>query len=129
VVILHTFLTLLAGFLTIAALVAGFDALLKRVIPGGANAKNQPAAMLANLCSTLLATAAGGYVTIWAAWAQGNPLVEVLVLAIVVLAISALSALQSRGLQPVWYQLTMVALAPLGVLAGAVIKLKIGGIL
>jgi len=46
----------------------------------------------------------------------------VLALALVVLALSALSALQSRGKQPVWYQLALVAITPIGVLAGGLVR-------
>ena len=76
---------------------------------------------------TVLAAAAGGYVTAWAAAA--NPLIHVLALGIVVLAIAALSVLQSKGEQPIWYQLTLVALTPLGVLAGGLVRLRVLGIL
>jgi hypothetical protein len=74
-----------------------------------------------------LAAAAGGYVTAWLSAA--NPLIHVLVLGIVVLAMGALSALQARGKQPVWYALTLLALTPLGVLAGGLVRLWVLGIL
>jgi predicted membrane-bound dolichyl-phosphate-mannose-protein mannosyltransferase len=61
--------------------------------------------------------------------ATGNPLVLVLVLAIVVLAMAALSALQSRGVQPVWYALALLVLMPLGALAGGMLRLRVLGIL
>ena len=47
--------------------------------------------------------AAGGYVT--ALVAAANPLIHVLALGIMVLALAALSALQAKGKQPIWYQL------------------------
>jgi hypothetical protein len=37
--------------------------------------------------------------------------------------------LQSKGEQPIWYQLTLVALTPLGVLAGGLVRLRVLGIL
>ena len=52
-----------------------------------------------------------------------------LALAIIVLALSALSAMQARGKQPVWYQLALVAIAPVGVLAGGLVWLRVMGIL
>jgi hypothetical protein len=61
--------------------------------------------------------------------ADANPLVHVLALGIVVLALAALSALQSRGNQPIWYQLAQVAISPLGVLAGGLLRLRVLGIL
>ena len=80
-----------------------------------------------NLGYSFLAAAAGGYVTAWVAAA--NPLVHVLALGMVVLALAALSALQSRGKQPIWYQLALVAISPLGVLAGGLVRLRVLGIL
>ncbi|MGD0522364.1 MAG: hypothetical protein ABSA48_13990 [Terracidiphilus sp.] len=52
-----------------------------------------------------------------------------LALGIVVLALAALSALQSKGEQPIWYQLALVAITPLGVLAGGLLRLRVLGIL
>ena len=64
------------------------------------------------------------------AWvAAANPLYHVLALGIIVLALAALSALQSRGKQPIWYQLTLVAITPMGVLAGGLVRLRVLGIL
>jgi hypothetical protein len=36
---------------------------------------------------------------------------------------------QSRGKQPIWYLLAQVAAAPLGVLAGGLLRLRLLGIL
>jgi hypothetical protein len=47
----------------------------------------------------------------------------------VVLAMAALSALQERGKQPIWYALTLLALMPIGVLAGGLVRLRVLGIL
>ena len=119
-VILHAFLALL---------VIGMTALLTRLTPSwvGERGKPKPGYMFVNLGYSFLAAAAGGYVTAWAAAA--NPLVHVLALGMVVLALSALSALQSRGQQPIPYQLALVALSPLGVLAGGLARLRVLGIL
>ena len=43
---------------------------------------------------------------------------------ITVLLLAALSALQQRGKQPIWSMLTLVALTPLGVLAGGLVRLR-----
>lgn len=128
-VIVHTFLALLAGFATMAMLVMAVTALITRVAPEwvGAEGQPKPAYAFVNLGYSFLAAAAGGYVTAWAAAA--NPMVHVLVLGIVVLAMAALSALQSRGKQPVWYALTLLALMPFGVLAGGLVRLRVMGIL
>jgi hypothetical protein len=128
-VILHAFLALLAGFATMALTVVIVTALLARLAPDwvGEEGKPRPTYAFVNLGYSFLAAAGGGYVTAWASAA--NPQIHVLVLGIVVLAMGALSALQSRGKQPVWYALTLLALMPLGVLAGGLLRLRVVGIL
>jgi hypothetical protein len=125
----HAFLALLAGYATMAILVIVVTALLGRLTPGwvGEEGKPRPGYAFVNLGYSFLAAAAGGYVTAWAS--PANPLIHVLVLGIVVLAMSALSALQSKGKQPVWYALALLALMPLGVLAGGLVRLRVMGIL
>jgi hypothetical protein len=143
VVILHAFLALAAGFATMALLVIVLTALLTRLVPSwtSAEGKPQPGSPEGDLCPmgwepgyafvnlgySFLAAAAGGYVTAWAAAA--NPLIHVLALGIVVLALAALSALQLRGKQPIWYALALVAISPVGVLAGGLVRLRVVGIL
>lgn len=128
-VILQAFLALFAGFAVLVLLAIAQTALLKRMVPSWNNAegRQQPSYVFVNLGSSLLAAAVGGYVT--AAAAEANPLIHVLALAMVVLALAALSALQSRGKQPIWHQLALVAVSPLGVLAGGLVRLRVLGIL
>ena len=128
-IILRTFLALLAGFATMALLVIVITALLAKLTPGwmGEQGKPELSYIIVNLGYSFLAAAAGGYVTAWAAAA--NPLIHVLALGIVVLALTALSALQLRGKQPVWYALALVAISPIGVLAGGLVRLRVVGIL
>lgn len=128
-VILHAFLALLAGFATMAVLVIVITALLTKLTPGWVSeqGKPRPGYVVVNLGYSFLAAAAGGYVTAWAGAA--NPLYHVLALGIVVLALAALSAMQSKGRQPVWYALALVAVSPLGVLAGGLVRLRVLGIL
>jgi hypothetical protein len=128
-VALHAFLALLAGFVTMAALVALITALLKILTPGWMSemGRPKPGYIFVNLGYSFLAAAGGGYVTAWIA--QHNPLIHVLALAIIVLLLAAMSALQQRGQQPVWYMLALVALTPLGVLAGGLVRLRVLGIL
>jgi hypothetical protein len=129
VVILHAFLALVAGFAVMVVLVMLLTSLLQRLVPSwvGAEGRPQPGYVIVNLGYSFLAAAAGGYVT--AAIAAANPLIHVLALGMVVLALAALSALQSRGKQPIWYQLSLVAISPLGVLAGGLVRLRVLGIL
>jgi len=128
-VTLHAFVALLAGFATMAILVIVVTALLTRLAPSWVQSEGRPRPgyVFVNLGYSFLAAAAGGYVTAWASYS--NPLVLVLALAIIVLAMAALSAMQSRGKQPVWYQLALVAITPLGVMAGGLVRLRVLGIL
>lgn len=104
-------------------------ALLSRLVPSWTDTEGKPLPgyIVVNLGFSFLAAAAGGYVTAWVAAA--NPLIHVLALALVVLALAALSALQLRGKQPIWYQLSLVAISPIGVLAGGLVRLRVLGIL
>jgi hypothetical protein len=126
---MHAFVALAAGFLTMAVLVGALTALLMRLTPSWVQdqGRPQPGYIFVNIGYSFLAAAAGGYVTAWVAAA--NPLYHVLALAIIVLAMAALSAMQQRGKQPIWYQLMLVALSPLGVFAGGIIRLRVLGIL
>jgi hypothetical protein len=128
-VILHGFLALLAGFATMAILVIVVTALLTRLAPDWVGQQGKPGVgyIFVNLGYSFLAAAAGGYITAWAA--SGNPLVYVLALAIVVLVLSALSALQMRGKQPIAYQLALAAISPMGVMAGGLVRLRMLGII
>ena len=128
-VVVHAFVAVVAGFAAMAVVVMLVTALVTRLAPewAGAEGKPRPGYAFVNLGYSFLSAAAGGYVTAWVA--AGNPLVLVLVLGIVVLAISALSALQTRGAQPVWYALTLLTLMPLGALAGGLVRLRVLGIL
>jgi hypothetical protein len=129
VVILRAFLALVAGFATIVLLIATLTALLTKLTPSwvGSPGKPEPGYMFVNLGYSFLAAAAGGFVTAWAS--QANPLIHVLALALAVLALAALSALQQRGQHPVGYMLALVALAPVGVLAGGLVRLRMIGVL
>jgi hypothetical protein len=128
-VILHAFLALLAGFAVMAALVIAMTALLAKLTPEWVGKPGHPGAgyVLVNLGYSFLAAAAGGYATAWAAVA--NPLYHDLGLAVAVLALGTLSAMQSRGKQPIWYALALLAISPLGVLAGGLMRLRVTGIL
>ena len=123
--ILRSFLALLAGFVSMAAVVGIVTAVLVKRAPNwvGTPGHPRPAYVTVNLIYSFAAAMLGGFVTAWLA--PGSPLKHVLVLALIVLLLSGLSALQLRGKQPVWYQLTLVALSPLGVLAGGILRLRI----
>ena len=99
-------------------MVALLTALLMKLTPSwvGEQGSPRPGYIFVNLGYSFLAAAAGGYVTSWVAAA--NPMYHVMALGMIVLVLAALSAVQQRGKQPIWYQLALVAITPLGVLAG-----------
>ena len=112
-----------------AVLVVVASSMLARLAPSwvGTQGKPTPGYVFVNLCYSLLAAAAGGYVTLWVV--ASNPLYYLLALGMIVLAFAALSAIHARGKQPIWYQLALVAIMPLGVIAGGLVRLKEMGIL
>ncbi len=124
-IVLHTFLTLLGGF-AVMAMILALTTALSRWVSRQANSADgktiPPTAMLWSLGATLVAAISGGYVT--ATLATDNPLIHALALAIIVLLLSAMSAIQSRGSYPIWFSLLMVALAPCAVVAGGLLRLK-----
>jgi hypothetical protein len=137
---LQAFLALLAGFAVMLALGLMATAILRRWAPQwvGLERHPRPSYVIVNLGYSFLAAAAGGYVT---AWAGGvNALREILGLAIAVLVFAGISALQAwgpqgkagmeaRSRQPVWYQVMLLVIAPLGVVAGGLVRLRVAGIL
>jgi len=128
-VILHAFVALAAGFATMAVLIASVAALLRKYAPDWASvtATPNPAYTFMNLGTTFIAGGAGGYLT--ARLAEHNPLVHVFALAITVLLLAALSALQQRGQLPIWYLLALVAISPAGVFVGGLIRMRALGVL
>jgi hypothetical protein len=128
-VVLHAFLALAAGFLAIALLVTIMTALLNKLTPSwvAEGSHPEPGYIFVNLGYSFVAAAVGGYITAWIA--GDNPLIHVLALAIPALLLAALSALQHRGQQPVWYLLALVAITPVGVFAGGLIRLRVLGVL
>jgi hypothetical protein len=127
VVRLHSFLALLAGLATTVAVQAALAALVRRAVPGWSDkaAAVTPGSAFVSLGSAFLAGAAGGFFGVWIA--PGNPLGHALVLAIGVLLLAGASAVQQRGRLPVTLLLAQVAIAPLGVLAGGLLRLKMWG--
>ncbi len=128
-VMLRAFLALLAGLATMVTLVLAISALLTRFVPSWAGEPPKPRLdyIFVNLGYSFLAAAAGGYVSAWTA--VSNSLVYILALSIIVLVFAAVSVLQSRGKQPIAYQLALVAVSPLGVVAGGLVRLRAEGIL
>jgi hypothetical protein len=128
-VMLHAFWALLAGFAAVIGVALGLRGLLLWLAPSLAAEDPMPGVWytIVQAGSSLLAGTAGGYVT--AVMGRGNPMIEVLALGIALLALSAMSALQSRGKQPIWFLLVQVAISPMGVLAGGLLRMRVLGIL
>jgi hypothetical protein len=128
-IMLHAFLALGGGFLSLLLAQALGTFLLRRVIPTWAAIEKKPGAgyTFANSGILFLSAALGGFVT--ARLAEANPLIHALALALIVLMLSAMTAMQSRGKQPIWYLLLMIGLTPLGVFVGGAIWLRMMGAL
>jgi hypothetical protein len=133
---LQAFLALLAGFAVMLALVLVGAAVMRRWAPQWSDPEQRPAPayVVVNLVYSFFAAAAGGFVTAWAA--GGNALRDVLGLAIVILVLGAISALQARGggidahrKQPVWYQMMLLVISALGAVAGGLLRLRVAGTL
>jgi hypothetical protein len=119
--IAHSFLAILAGFITIVGLMGIATALLKRFALTRDDAPPDPFIMTVNVGIGLVCSILGGYVT--ARYAQSNALVHALMLALAVLLLSAISALQMKGKQPVYYLMVITTIPPLAVLCGGLLRL------
>lgn len=128
-VILRAVWALLAGFATMTAIVFAITMALMKKAPDwvGTQARPNPAYVFANIGYSFVAAMAGGYITAWIATV--NPLSRVLVLAIIVLVMGAISALEARGRQPVRYQIALAVIGPIGVVLGGLLRLRIFGVL
>lgn len=128
-ILLRSVLALLAGFATMIAIVFVTTMVLMKSAPRwvGTPGRPNPAYVLVNMGYSFIAALAGGYVT--ACIAAADPLQTVLVLAVVVLVMSALSALECRGRQPVRYQVFLAVLGPFGIVLGGILRLKLLGLI
>lgn len=127
-VILRGVWALLAGFAVMTALVFALTLLLAKKAPAfvGEAGKPRPPYIAVNVIYSFLAAAAGGYVAAWIA--RTDLLRIVLVLAVIVLVISAISAIEGRGRQPLAYQIVLIVITPLGVVAGGLLRLMMLGL-
>jgi len=123
----RSFLAILAGFATMAVLVTLATAAITKSLPRVIGEPDHPRRryLLLNLAYSAAFAASGGYVT--AIVAKADPLRNILMLAIVILLLSALSAIQMRGKQPVIYQLALIVLTPVAALAGGLLRMHEAG--
>lgn len=127
-VTLRAFEALFAGLATAILLALAMKSLLKRLAPDWARANAVGFGPLSmNLGFSFLSAAAGGYVTAWTA--EGNPLAPVLMLGVIVLLLTALSALQGQGKRPLKYEVALAVISPAGVVAGGLVRLRVLGVL
>lgn len=126
-VIERSFLAILAGFATMAVLVTLATLGITKSFPGliGDHAHPRRRYMLLNVAYSATFAIAGGYVT--AVIAKADPLRNVLVLAIVILMLSALSAVQLREQQPIAYQFALIVITPIAALAGGLLRMHAAG--
>jgi hypothetical protein len=118
---------LLAGFLMIAAIVGITTAALMKLAPRwvGAQGGSSLRYVSVNLFYSLVAAISGGYITAWIA--HDSSLRYAFALALVVLLLGGLSALQARGRQPIWYQLMLLAIMPIGEVLGGLLRMRLSG--
>ncbi len=121
----RAFFAIASGFVTMAVLIMASIAALSRLAPGFVSKDQRPRLtyMLCNLAFSAAFAVLGGWVTARLAPVPGNPLTLSLMLALVVLLMSALSAMQMRGQQPVTYQLTLIVISPVAVVLGGFLRL------
>lgn len=126
-VIWRAFLALLTGFGVMTGIAAAFRLVLIRAVPGWRNepGASSPGSLFAMMGVAFVAAAGGGFVTAWLA--PANPLGHITALSIGALAMAALSALFERGRRPIAYHLLLVAVLPIGVVAGGLLRLKLWG--
>ena len=123
----RSFLAILAGFATMAVLVTLATLSITKSFPRliGDQAHPRRRYLLLNLAYSAAFAIAGGYLT--AMIAKADPLRNVLMLAIVVLMISALSAMQLRGQQPLVYQFALIVIMPIAALAVGLLRMHAAG--
>jgi hypothetical protein len=122
--LIQSLLAVLGGFAAMAVVVMITTAIAAQLlVPGGMRATAAPgtplpqAYLVTNLGCSALAAFIGGALT--ARIAGHDPLIHGGALAMLMALMSTASARQYRGLQPRWYQLTLMTLMPLIALLGA----------
>ena len=127
--ILRALGALVAGFLTVAMIVGITTAAFMKLAPRWVGAQGSPSIryVLVNLGYSLVAAISGGYVTAWIA--DDSSLRYAFGLALIMLLLGGLSALQERGKQPIWYQLLLMAIMPIGVFAGSLLRMRVSGLI
>lgn len=118
---MRSILAIIVGFLTMNFIVILFTTIAVAILH---LKSTHPTSgyLVFNILYSFLAATAAGYVA--ALIAGRKPLQHALVLAAIMLAFGIFSYRHYTGLQPHWYQLIMIAVPPLCVLAGASIEAR-----
>lgn len=126
-VVFSSFLALVSGLATLIALSLVLELSLRRFVPAYSDVAPHHTRLsaLVRIVATLVPAAAGGYFT---AFLTGRDSIaslmrHALILAVIVLALAALSLLQTRGERPLPLRIAELVLAPVGVLLGALLRL------
>jgi hypothetical protein len=125
--LVNGFLALLIGFVNMVVPVFMITGFLQSRVPEwvGEEGSPRPAYVAVNLFYSFLAAVGGGFVT--ALIAHQNALDTALALAIVILVLGTLSTLQAKVRPPLWYQVPLLIVSPLGVIAGGLLRIKFLG--
>ncbi len=123
----HSFLAIATGFGVLTVLVLVATTGIRKFFPGfcGSDAHPNGSYLVTNLAYSAASAFTGGFITAQLASPQALP--HILMLALAVLLLSALSAAQLRGQQPVVYQFAQVVLIPLAVLGGGLLQIHRAG--
>jgi hypothetical protein len=120
-VIFRSFLAIAAGFLLLSTLIGITSVLFRKFVPAWSDPENSSRpAMAANLLPTCLYTALGGALT--AFLAPRGALAHALMLALVTLVFSAISAFYLPAKFPLSYRLAIIALPPMAALGGGILE-------
>jgi len=117
--LLHSFLAIAAGFYAIAICMGGATLLARWLAPGLSTMPPSRAAQAFNLVASSLFAVEGGSLT--ARLAPASPLMHSLILAIIVLLVSAVAASTLRGVARGIYPLALAVLPSVATLAGGIL--------
>jgi hypothetical protein len=120
--IVRSVIAVIAGYAAMAAVVVALTVLVKRIAPAWVGSERAPGSsyVYTNLLFSYGAAMIGGYVA--AVIGASAPLAHACALAVIVLVLSIVSAVQIGDRQPRWYQVTLALLGPLGVVIGGWIR-------
>lgn len=121
-VIVRSVIAVISGYAAMAAVVVALTVLVKRIAPAWVGSERAPGSsyVYTNLLFSYGAAMIGGYVA--AVIGANAPLAHACALAVIVLVLSIVSAVQIGDRQPRWYQVTLALLGPLGVVIGGWIR-------